>query len=71
MTISGRVKRIDMPIEELVKLIIMMGSIFLFGISVGKVLGERSAKGVFKPFADEYRKQKGEMWKKIKKMVRT
>lgn len=47
-------------------LILTIGSFFLFGVTVGKLLGERSAKGVFKPLVDKYTSQKGDMWRKIK-----
>lgn len=39
------------------------------GIAIGVVIGERRSSGVFKPFVDDYRKQKREMWLRIKKKM--
>lgn len=60
-----RVKRIEKVILDLLELVLLVGGFFLFGLAVGELLGERKAKGVYEPFADEYRMQKRDMWKKF------
>lgn len=52
------------------ELILTIGSFFLFGVTVGKFLGERATKEVFKPLLDKYFTQKNEMWKEIRRRIR-
>lgn len=52
-----------------VELIVLLASVLLFGVSIGKILGERSSKEIFKPIVNKYLGQKDDMWKKIRRRI--